>query len=82
MIDNSCCEIIADIDKDNDIKMNIEDNDVIIDMDSQIGYYPLLLNKPKINEVTLIGNKTSEELHLQHKMNEITNQEIDEIIFG
>ena len=44
--------------------------------------YPALPEKPQINGVTLIGNKIDEELHLQHKMNEITPQEIDKIIYG
>ena len=44
--------------------------------------YNTLTNKPQINSVTLIGNKTGEELNLQDKMKEITNQEIDTIIYG
>ena len=37
---------------------------------------------PQINGVELINNKTGGDLHLQDKMNEITNQEIDNIIFA
>lgn len=37
---------------------------------------------PKINSVMLKGNKTSSELKVQDKMNEITDQDIDELIFG
>lgn len=44
-------------------------------------YIPLT-NKPQINGHTLIGNKSDEELDLEHKLNVITEQEIDRIIFG
>lgn len=46
------------------------------------GDYEALSNKPSINGVVLVGNKTSEDIHVQHEMNEITNQDIDNIIFG
>lgn len=44
--------------------------------------YNALTSKPQINSVTLIGNKTSEEIKVQGLMDEITNQEIDNIIYG
>lgn len=44
--------------------------------------YGRLANKPKINGVELEGNKIDYELYLQHKMQEITEQDIDNIIFG
>ena len=37
---------------------------------------------PQINSVTLKGNKLSSELHVQHEMNAISNQDIDELLFG
>lgn len=37
---------------------------------------------PQINGVELINNKTGGDLHLQDKMDNITNQEIDNIIFA
>lgn len=37
---------------------------------------------PKINGVELINNKTGGDLQLQDKMDEISNSEIDTIIFG
>lgn len=78
-------EITMSFDTSQDINMNIDNNgDISLSMDGSSigGEYPPLINKPKINDVTLLGNKTSEELHLQHKMNEITPQEIDKIIYG
>lgn len=44
--------------------------------------YEAFSNKPQINDVTLIGNKTSKELHLEHELDVITPQEIDTMIFG
>lgn len=44
--------------------------------------YETLSNQPKINAVTLLGDKTSDDLGLQDAMDEITPQEIDKIIFG
>lgn len=44
--------------------------------------YDKLINQPSINGTTLVGNKTSDEIHVQHKMNRITEQMIDELLFG
>lgn len=48
----------------------------MIDYDTQVE------NKPKINGVTLIGDKSSKEIKVQHEMDEVTPQDIDEIIYG
>ena len=37
---------------------------------------------PQINSVTLKGNKVSSELHVQHEMDVISYQDIDNILFG
>lgn len=37
---------------------------------------------PQINNVMLKGNRTSSELHVQEYMDQITDQDIDDIIFG
>lgn len=44
--------------------------------------YPELSNKPSINSVTLVGDKTSNDLGLQDSMSYITEQQIDRILFG
>lgn len=44
--------------------------------------YNRLYDKPQINGVELVGNKTSPEIHVQHEMDEITEQEIDNIIYA
>lgn len=44
--------------------------------------YDKLYNKPKINSVELVGDKSSFELKLQGFMNEVTPQDIDDIIYG
>lgn len=44
--------------------------------------YNRFYNKPQINGVELVGNKTDEELDLQHIMDDITAQQIDNIIYA
>lgn len=44
--------------------------------------YEKLINQPSVNNVTLVGNKTSKQIHVQHEMKAISEQEIDKIIFG
>lgn len=71
------------------IHFNIEQEDV--DMSLCCNYiiseggtrdYNRLINQPQINSITLIENKTSEELGLQDKIYDITEQDIDNIIYG
>ena len=54
-----------------EIRYSLEDRD-----------YNKSFNKPRINGVELIGDKNSSEIHVQHEMDEITNQEIDNIIYA
>ena len=42
--------------------------------------YNNLTNKPKINNVELLGNKNSKDLKLQDEMDSLTNLEIEEIL--
>lgn len=44
--------------------------------------YEKAVNKPRINDIELMGNKTSDDLLLQSAMDEISEQQIDQIIFG
>lgn len=44
--------------------------------------YDDLYNKPRINGHELIGDKSGPELELQNHMDEITAQDIDNIIYG
>ena len=44
--------------------------------------YEDLYNKPQINDITLIGNKTSTQLKLQHEMQELSDSDIDDVIYG
>lgn len=68
------------------IGFNLECSKVSFDTD--LGYvngsvsYVQLSDKPQINGVTLIGNKTSKEIKVQAMMDEISAQEIDKIIYG
>ena len=43
--------------------------------------YNDLINKPQINGVTLIGNKTSQEIHVQDRMDAATVAEIEAILY-
>lgn len=43
--------------------------------------YNDLINKPQINGVTLIGNKTSQEIHVQDHMDAATVAEIEAILY-
>ena len=44
--------------------------------------YNPLRNHPHINNRELIGNKTSEELGLEPTISDITEQDIDRLIYG
>lgn len=44
--------------------------------------YNELFNKPQINSVELIGNKISEELGLEPTIHDISEQDIDNLIYG
>ena len=55
--------------------MTIEESDLIFD-------YIKSYNKPKINDIELIDNKTSKDLGLQDEMYEISNIEIEELLKG
>lgn len=46
------------------------------------GDYNDLNNKPKINGVEVIGEKEGIDYNLQDKMSEVTEQDIDKIIYG
>lgn len=63
--------------QDNPLKANFGDVQMI-----HTDNYEDLFNKPSINDVTLIGNKTSDELRLQSRMQTVSESEIDDIIYG
>lgn len=68
-----------------DLDCNLDISGIVIDQCSiPVGSddYNGLVNKPKINGVTLIGDKSSAEIHVQHEMAEITPQQIDRLIYG
>lgn len=48
----------------------------VIRVSSTENDYNKLENKPSINEVVLIGNRTSDELNLQDHMDAISNSEL------
>lgn len=44
--------------------------------------YKKLDNKPRINSITLVGDKTAEDLQLQKRMDELTEEDIDQMMYG
>lgn len=87
-IDSDNNNIVTEIAENQNVSMNIEDNNLSIDFqmaDTPVASnnYNDLVNKPKINSVTLIHNKTSDELGLQpageYANSKITNIEIDNL---
>lgn len=60
------------------INLNKECLCVVPDTDRD---YTRLKNKPSINGVELVGDRSSSEIHVQHEMDRITEQMIDNIIY-
>ena len=63
-----------------------DDDSLDFTMDAYINVastdYNELINHPYINEVKVIGHKTGPDYGLQNLMDEITPQQIDNIIYG
>lgn len=81
MSTNKPCQINFSI-QENNANFSIEDKNLTFSLDSQYQGggegtkdYEKLINKPQINDVTLIGNKSFEELGV----NTMTNLEIKNI---
>lgn len=80
-----CCEIDFTIIEEI-LNFNVDNSTLTFNAD--LGYlqgtpsYSLLTEKPKINNITLIGNKVSEELGLEPTITDITEQDIDNLIYG
>ena len=55
---------------------------ITFEEDAKVGTnnYEKLLNKPKINNIELIGNKKSKDLKIQDEMEVLSNIEIEEMI--
>lgn len=77
--DKDNCTIYFEIEQE-DVDMSLCCNYIISEGGTRD--YNRLINQPQINSITLINNKTSEELGLQDKIYDITEQDIDNIIYG
>ena len=64
-----------DIQQTEELNLNMEEG-------SGTNNYNALSNKPSLNGVLLIGNQTSKDVKVQDEMDEITIQDIDEIMYG
>lgn len=69
-----------------EVEVNRENYEELVDVEREFittiinKDYEALNNKPQINEVELVGNKTSDQLNLQSKMDYLTNMEIENLI--
>lgn len=85
-MDNKCCNICGTLTIDGDMSAVLTiDDDVsasmgvgTVIMRDGTNDFNDLINKPSIENITLEGNKTFKQLGLE----EITPQEIDEMLFG
>lgn len=72
-----------DIELDNDEELDISIGDSVEIINIGTNNYNQLINKPSINDVELIGNKTLDNLGIQEKGNyantRVTNLEIDSL---
>lgn len=79
------CELEFTIEQTN---LNFKICNSTLSFDTDMGYiqgvqsYNTLTDKPQINSITLIGNKVSEDLGLQSTIADITEQDIDNLIYG
>jgi hypothetical protein len=80
-------DLVLELDKDDqEIVLELDKDEQDIVLDNDVPYYSgltkdyeKLINKPRINDVELIGNKELSELGVQKELPEITNLEILEI---
>lgn len=73
--------------ENHNLDLNIESEDKQLELDiasggSSTNHYDKLLNLPKINDVELIGNKSSSELKLQGEMEALSNMDIENLLKG
>lgn len=77
--------LVGQLDNTESIEGSINNNEAELVGNMAIGTftekdYEKLSNKPKINNVELIGNKNLEDLDIQEKMDYLTNMEIEQLI--
>ena len=71
--ENDCDELVV-IEDDSTEIVTLEENR------GGTNNYEYLINQPKINDVTLIGNKTSSDLKLQDEMEALSNMDIENLL--
>lgn len=71
-------EVEIDVDRENVEEMVLVEKELTIEVVNK--NYEALENKPLINEVILIGNRTSRQLGLQDEMSELSNIDIKNLI--
>lgn len=81
-------ELELEVEYDDTTELELEDeetSDIDIENSDVVGTgettnYEKLKNKPQINSVELLGDKSSDELGLQDEMEALTNTEIESLI--
>lgn len=73
LFENDCDEFVIFEDDDTEL-ITFEENT------GGTSNYNYLTNQPQINNVTLIGNKTSTDLKLQDQMEALSNMDIENLL--
>lgn len=69
-------EIQIELEQEEELEIGLEGDATNVTVNN----YEELPNKPRINDIELIGNKTAKELELQEEMETLSNLEIEEIL--
>ena len=72
-------DLVGSINEGNVIEGELNNTSTVAESSGTMNYNELY-NQPKINGVTLMGNKTSEELGVQESMSALTNSDIENLI--
>lgn len=86
-IENDNKVLTLEINTENDnFNFNVENSEQTLNYGienvTEITDYNKLINLPKINDVELIGNKSSSELKLQGEMEALSNMDIENLLKG
>lgn len=68
---------------DDGFEIELESNELSFDAELGESFdYNLASNKPRINDVEIVGTKSSSDFGLQDSMDTLRNSEIDDILFS
>lgn len=86
-MNDNCCIFTAEFTETEALDAEFEESENLAATFGETSFihtdnYNDLTHKPTINAVTVIGDKLGADYHLQDKMDTITDQMIDDIIYG